>query len=259
MRFASLGSGSAGNALVVESGNTRVLLDCGFSLRETTRRLERLGLSPQQLDGVLVTHEHNDHASGAFRFAARHSIGIWTTHGTLRAAQCHVPSAFDVPPCLIDSHSHFAIGDLEIHPFPVPHDAEEPVQFVFHDGNHKLGVLTDTGCSTPHIQSMLDNCHALALECNHDRTMLATGPYAEALKQRVGGRLGHLSNEASATLLAALDNRKLQHIVAAHLSEKNNTPQLAAQALAAALHCETEWIGIAGQAEGFGWRQMGNG
>lgn len=257
MRFASLGSGSAGNALVVEAGATRLLLDCGFGLRETVRRLARLRIDPGELNGILVTHEHDDHAGGAFKFAAKFGLRIWITHGTLRNAQRYIPDSFDQARLeVIDSHTIFPLGDLEVHPFPVPHDAGEPVQYVFHDGARKLGVLTDTGASTPHIEQMLNGCDALALECNHDLDMLMNGAYAWPLKQRISGRYGHLDNTIAAELLSNLDNTKLQHIVALHLSEKNNTPELAGKALASALGCTTEWVGIASQESGFDWRQV---
>ena len=256
MRFASLGSGSAGNALVAEAGTTRLMVDCGFSIRETEQRLARLGLSPHDIDGILVTHEHDDHAGGVFRFAAKHQITVWITHGTLRGAQRYIPEHFDAPLMVIDSHTSFSVGGLEVHPFPVPHDAGEPVQYVLYNGMHKLGVLTDTGCSTPYIEQMLSGCHALVLECNHDLDMLMNGPYAWSLKQRVKSRHGHLDNATSAGLLSRLDNRHLQHLIAAHLSEKNNTPALAVEALAQAISCDKEWIGVATQAEGFGWREI---
>jgi phosphoribosyl 1,2-cyclic phosphodiesterase len=127
---------------------------------------------------------------------------------------------------------------------------------VFSDGAKRLGVLTDTGCSTPHIEAMLTGCHALVLECNHDRDLLENGNYPYSLKQRVGGRLGHLNNQQSAQLLAQLDVSPLQHIIAAHLSQQNNTPQLAIQALSHALNCEEAWIGIADQHTGFDWREI---
>jgi len=138
----------------------------------------------------------------------------------------------------------------------VPHDATEPVQYVFGDGAAKLGVLTDAGCATPHIEAMLHGCHALVLECNHDTAMLANGDYPYFLKQRVGGRLGHLSNDDAARLLARLDNSRLQHIVAAHLSQKNNLPELAVTALSRALGCAEDWIAVASQQEGLGWRDV---
>jgi phosphoribosyl 1,2-cyclic phosphodiesterase len=256
MRFASLGSGSAGNALIIETQSTRILLDCGFGLRDVTTRLNRLDLMPEQLSGILVTHEHDDHAGGVFKLANKYRIPVWLTHGTLTMVERFLPKQYDFELRVIDSHQAFEIHDFEIHPYPVPHDAREPVQFVFFNGARKLGVLTDTGSSTPHIETMLSGCDALTLECNHDLDMLKNGPYARPLKQRVGGRLGHLDNLSSAALLAKLDNSKLQHIVAAHLSAKNNMPLLAKKALSNVLNCETDWIGIADQTNGLNWRQI---
>lgn len=254
MRFASLGSGSEGNALVVQAGRTCVLMDCGFTLADTAARLARLGLSPDHLSGIVITHEHGDHIGGVARLARRHSIPVWLTHGTLRAQL----KAFSELPGLteIDSHSSFAIGDLQVQPYAVPHDAAEPVQFVFGEGVKRLGVLTDTGCATPHIEKMLNGCDALVLECNHDVDMLLNGDYPYTLKQRVGGRFGHLNNADAATLLGRLDKGGLQHVVAAHLSSKNNTPQLAKRALSKALNCSEDWISVATQQEGLGWREI---
>ena len=256
MRFASIGSGSAGNGLLIESQTTRLLLDCGFGLRDTVMRLARLGLVPEQLSGIMLTHEHDDHACGVFKLANKYRIPVWLTHGTLTMVERYLPKQCNFPMHLIDSHAAFSVGDLDIHPFPVPHDAREPVQFVFGDGVRKLGVLTDTGISTPHIETMLSGCNALALECNHDLDMLMNGPYAWPLKQRVSSRLGHLDNTSSAALLAKLDTSKLQHILAAHLSVKNNSPALVKNALSEVLSCTPEWIGIADQKSGFDWRQI---
>ncbi len=255
MRFASLGSGSAGNATVVEAGETRLLLDCGFSVKETVLRLARLGLQPEQMKGIVVTHEHDDHARGAFKLAARYQIPVWLTHGSYRMCERYLASQ-PVDVHIIDAHTAFSIQDVEVHPYPVPHDAREPAQFVFGDGDRKLGILTDVGSVTPHIIHMLQRCDGLLLECNHDLDMLRTGPYAYALKKRVGGRLGHLDNQTSAQLLQQLDNSRLKHVAAAHLSEKNNTPALARQALSQALSCDSEWIGIATQDEGLAWRML---
>ncbi len=254
MRFASLGSGSEGNGLVVEAGGSRLLIDCGFGVRDTAARLARLGIEPASLSAILVTHEHADHVGGVPAFAARHGIPVWLTFGTLdvvgeRFARTERVYGFD-------SHDAFAIGDLQIWPFPVPHDAREPVQFVVGDGQHRLGVLTDLGVSTPHVEASLSGCDALVLECNHDAAMLADGDYPYPLKQRIAGRLGHLDNEAAAALLASLDTSRLRHVVAAHLSQQNNTPERARAALARALNCSPDWIGIADQVEGFGWRDI---
>lgn len=252
IRFASLGSGSKGNALLVESGCTRVLVDCGFGPREMATRLERIGVAPDSIAAVLVTHEHADHVGGAVRCAARFGWTIHASHGTSAAAG----RLADAGVRHFDSHAGFSIGDLEVHPYPVPHDAREPTQFVFSDGAVRLGVLTDAGAITPHIVAMLKECAALVLECNHDAEMLATGRYPPPLKKRIAGGFGHLENGAAADLLRAVDKEKLRHVIAAHLSEENNTPELARSALAGALGCAPDWIGVASQAEGCGWREL---
>lgn len=252
IRFASLGSGSKGNALLVESGGTRVLLDCGFGPRELALRLQRLGVAPDSIAAVLVTHEHADHVGGAARCAARFGWTIHASHGTAAAAS----QLADIPVRRFDSHASFALGALEIHPYPVPHDAREPTQFVFSDGASRLGILTDAGMVTPHIVAMLQECAALVLECNHDADMLAAGRYPPPLKRRIAGNFGHLDNRAAAGLLRALGGRRLRHVVAAHLSEENNTPERARAALAEALGCTADWIGVASQSEGFAWREI---
>lgn len=254
MRFACLGSGSEGNALVVEAGASRILLDCGFSTKETLSRLARVGLEPADLAGIVVTHEHSDHIGGVTRFANKFNLPVWLTHGSLAYLSNLDQMPLDAR--VIDSHAEFSVGDLCIAPFPVPHDAREPIQFVFGDGQHRLGVLTDTGMITPHIEQMLSGCDALVLECNHDAAMLANGPYPTSLKQRVGGRFGHLDNQAAANLLRNIDTQKLTHLLAAHLSHKNNLPELVRAALSEALNCAEDWIGIADQSMGFGWRSI---
>jgi phosphoribosyl 1,2-cyclic phosphodiesterase len=168
-----------------------------------------------------------------------------------------LPENHEIAIHIIDSHQPFSINDIQAQPFPVPHDAREPVQYVFGDGDKKLGVLTDTGTSTPHIEAMLSACDALLLECNHDLDMLMNGPYSWTLKQRVSSRLGHLDNQSSASILANIDTSKLQHLIAAHLSAKNNSQALVKKALSQALNCEEDWVGIAEQESGFSWRQIG--
>jgi phosphoribosyl 1,2-cyclic phosphodiesterase len=253
VRFASLGSGSRGNALLVESGTTRLLIDAGFGPRELSRRLARLGVTSRDVDAVVVTHEHSDHIGGVFACARRFDWNVLLTHGTL-AASGH--DGTDVRITIIDSHESLAVGDLSVHPFPVPHDAREPVQFVLGDGVRRLGVLTDAGHVTPHMVAMLDRCDALVLECNHDAGLLARGRYPAPLKRRIGGPWGHLDNGAAASLLSQVGRSCLQHVVAAHLSEENNTPALARAALSAVLGCAQEWIGVATQDGGCAWRQV---
>ena len=254
MRFACLGSGSEGNGLLVEVGATRVLVDCGFGIRDTLGRLGRLGVEPESLTAIIVTHEHSDHIGGVAAYAARYGTPVWLTFGTMAT----VADRFAALPHVygFDSHDAFPIGDVGIEPFPVPHDAREPVQFVLSDGRWRLGVLTDIGVSTAHVEATLSRCDALVLECNHDVDMLAGGDYPFPLKQRIAGRFGHLDNDAASALLARLDNSNLKHVFAAHLSKQNNTRELARAALARALNCAPDWIGIADQADGFAWREF---
>lgn len=253
IRFASLGSGSAGNALLVESGATCLMIDCGFGLRETVSRLQRAGRQPADLTGILVTHEHGDHLGGVFRLARKYALPVWMTHGTWSASR-ETDAGLDLR--IIDSHRSLTVGELEVLPFPVPHDAREPVQYVFADSRHRLGVLTDIGEITPHVRAMLSGCDALVLECNHDARMLAESAYPASLKRRIAGRYGHLENSVAAALLDQIDCSKLQHLVAAHLSERNNLPTLALAALARVLGCEEAWIGVATPECGFDWREL---
>ena len=254
MRFACLGSGSKGNAWLVQAGDTRVMVDCGFGPREAAKRLARLGVAVDQVDAILVTHEHSDHGRGAAKLAAKAGCPVWMSHGS----QVMLAAAGDEPgdvQVIID-HSPFAIGELEITPYPVPHDAREPMQFCFSDGAMRFGLLTDAGHVTPHMEAVLSDCDALALECNHDVAMLEAGSYPQALKRRILGRYGHLDNQAAAALLGRLGGARLKHVVAAHLSQENNSPDLARNALGAALGCEPDWIAVADQDAGLDWREL---
>ena len=256
LRFASIGSGSKGNCLVAEAGSTRVLLDCGLSPRETERRLARIGLAASDISGILITHEHEDHAGQAYPFAAQHRLPVWLTHGTqvAMAESGKVPG--DVDTRTILGRDAFAIGDLEVRPYTVPHDAREPVQFVLSDGASRLGVLTDIGATTAHVEATLSGCDALVLECNHDVDMIWGGDYPKWLKDRITGPFGHLSNLQAEKLLGALDRSRLKHVFAAHLSHQNNRPELAREALARAMGCAPDWIGLSTQEEGFAWREL---
>ncbi len=258
MRFASLGSGSEGNALLVEAaGGTTILVDCGFGRREAERRLRLAGCEPESLAAILVTHEHGDHVGGVLRLARAHGLPVYLTHGTLQAiaAQASELAGIDGLLRVFDSHARFECAGLGIEPVPVPHDAREPVQYVIDDGRSRLGVLTDLGHGTAHVLRALARLDALVLECNHDAGMLAANPrYPATLKRRIAGPWGHLDNDAAAGILAALDRSRMSKVVAAHLSRHNNRPELAWAALAQVLGDDARRvISIADQDAGFGW------
>jgi len=249
-----LGSGSEGNGLLVEVDGTRILADCGFALNSAVARLARRNIDPASISAILITHEHDDHIGGAARLARKFGVPVWLTHGTLQAAAGRFAGVAAIE--VFDCHQRFAVGAIEVEPYTVPHDAREPAQFVFSDGAARLGLLTDAGSLTAHMQAVLSGLDALVLECNHDLDLLWNGNYPQHLKQRIAGKFGHLDNAAAAQLLASVDCGRLKHLIAAHLSQQNNTPELASAALAQALNCEREWVGVATQGDGFDWRQV---
>jgi len=264
LRFASLGSGSEGNGLLIEcrDGDRRVrlLIDCGFGIREARRRLERLGLAPADLDAILVTHEHGDHIGGVFRLAQDAAAPVYVTRGTLRRAPVSGASAWrdargepraDVR--LIDPGQVWEVGGVRIEPVAVPHDAGEPVQYVVDCGGCRLGVLTDLGHATAHVVRSFSRLDALVLESNHDSRMLADSDYPSSLKRRIAGPYGHLSNDAAAQMLARLDHDRLRSVTAAHLSQRNNAPELACAALSRGWGVQIDQIRLADQQQGIDW------
>ena len=254
LRFKNLGSGSTGNATVVEghSGSQvrRLLIDCGFGVRQLQARLALAALRPEDIDAVFITHEHSDHIGCAQTLAVRYGIPVWMSAGTHAAL-----GAPDMGGWLRVARDMEAI-DLATFvalPFTVPHDAREPLQLRCSDGASHLGVMTDLGHASDHVLRQLEGCHALMIEANHDPEMLAASSYPAFLKRRVGGRFGHLANAASAEILRNVVHPGLRCVVAAHLSARNNAPALAQQELSAALGWSADQILVAGPAAGTDW------
>ena len=237
----------------MQADKTCIMIDCGFSTREVEKRLLSLDVSAEDLSAIVVTHEHSDHIKGVARLARKYDLPVWMTAGTARRAlsrdQFTRLETFS-------SHDVFSIDSIELHPFPVPHDAQEPAQFVFSDGRQRLGLLTDSGSITPHIKAMLDGIDGLLLETNYDHQMLMEGPYPQALKARVASRVGHLSNDQAAELLQSINCENLQYLVAMHISEKNNHEDYVYRALAGALDGADQCIEIACQEIGFHWKEL---
>ncbi len=254
MKLASLGSGSKGNATLVAHENAVVMVDCGFTMREACARLSTCGVMPEQLTAILVTHEHGDHVRGVLPLARKYQIPVYMSVGTQLAMQATGRHNFQgVEVHAVSLGIVFEVAGMEVFPVTVPHDAREPCQYVFYHQGQQVGVLTDLGSITPHIVETYRNCDALLLEFNHDVTMLAEGPYPYSLKQRVGGRLGHLNNQQAASLLQQVEQSKLQHLVLSHISEQNNHPELALAAATNEGGFDVQRVLVADQQQGFDW------
>ncbi len=223
LHVAALGSGSSGNSLLVRTRETLLLVDCGFTLKETRRRMDGLGISPERLDGILVTHEHGDHLKGVGPVSRKFGVPVWLTHGTWRSARDQRFAAVN----LFDAHEPFRIGDIEVDPFPTPHDAAESCQFVFSAGGVRFANLTDLGACTPHVRRMIEGVDGLVVECNYDPAMLREGPYPPMLQARIRSDWGHLGNDQAGAMLSKLDHAGLRWILLGHLSEQNNTGEVA--------------------------------
>jgi len=257
IRFTSLGSGSEGNALLIEAGSTRLLIDCGLPVRQALARIEARGVDPMGLDAILVTHEHGDHIGGVMALARKTGATVYLTRGTHAAVHVRSTDACNgVTLRIIDSHVPFELGSVEVQPFPVPHDAREPVQYVVVHGALRLGILTDLGMLTPHVERSLQDCDGLVLEFNHDPELLAASSYPDSLKQRIAGRYGHLCNRDAAGLLGRLNLDRLQHVVAAHLSQSNNTAEHVYAAVREVLADIPSSFYVASQEAGFDWLEL---
>lgn len=223
-----LGSGSSGNCTLVEGRRGRLLIDCGLSARETARRLELVGCGPRSIDAVLVSHEHADHVGGAAQLSRRFGMPIYTTVATALAAGLSQDLAAGL--VLTEPGSGFSVGDLDVRPFTVPHDAVDNVGFVVECEGTRLGYATDLGHATRLVMERLRECDVLVAEANHDPEMLRNGPYPWTVKQRILGSHGHLSNQEMSALVAGAATPRTRHLFLAHLSATNNTPALAVSA-----------------------------
>ena len=252
LRFKSLGSGSTGNATLVETGGLRprrLLVDCGLGIRQLSVRLAQAGLADGDIDAIFITHEHSDHTGCARQFARRHRVPVWMSRGTQEGIG--LPDFDGLLHTARDGEA-IDLGELQLMPFTVPHDAREPLQLTCTDGASKLGLLTDLGHATAHLLAHLAHCDALLLECNHDSELLARSAYPPFLKRRVGGMYGHLSNAAAGEIARSVAHGGLRQLVAAHLSQQNNRPELARQAMLEALGSATE-IMVADAGAGTHW------
>jgi phosphoribosyl 1,2-cyclic phosphodiesterase len=255
IRFKSLGSGSSGNATVVQArGGTHVahlLVDCGLGIRELDKRLGVAGMMADQIDAIFITHEHGDHIGCARQLALRERIPVYMSEGTHAAIG---EPDFEGLLRLACDGVVFEVGGLQVRPFTVPHDAREPLQLTCTDGDTRFAVITDLGHVSAHVLQEVAGCATLLLECNHDEAMLMASSYPPFLKRRVSGAYGHLANSAAALLAqSVLASGKLRQVVAAHLSEQNNTPALAREALAQALACAPGDIHVADGPSGSAW------
>ena len=260
LRFKSLGSGSSGNATLVEAQSdahtTRLLIDCGIRLRDLEARLIEAGTCAEDLNAIFITHEHGDHIGCARSFVKRYATPLWMSQGTWLAVSDEAWAPHQHLLNVARDGCPIEIGDLQALPFTVPHDAREPLQLRCTDGQRHLGIATDLGHPSSHVVASLQGCHALLLEANHDPEMLQASSYPSFLKQRVAGPWGHLANHAAAQLLASVKHEQLSYVLAAHLSERNNTSALARASLSEALGCAPSDIGVADPITGSDWIQV---
>ena len=251
MRFASLGSGSRGNSTVVDSGKTSLMIDCGFSRREVERRLSNLDFLVERLDAILVTHEHSDHISGVISLADKFDIAVYATHGTTRASSLSSLSRL----IRFNAGEQFFIGDILIQSVSVPHDSLEACQYRLSGGGATLGILTDLGFVTKHVEEVFKYCDSLILEFNHDDNLLLNGPYPAKLKTRISGEMGHLSNVQAANFVTKIVRDKF-NLMVAHVSEKNNTREIIRKSLEFVNHLPNCELFFAEQDVVSGWLEV---
>ena len=251
MRFSSIGSGSKGNSTIVEYDDTIILVDCGFSLKETEKRLSILGIAPSKINAILVTHEHSDHIRGVSSLAKKYKIPVMATAGTSKFLR----NSSTLNLTCIDTQSDFHVENLTVTPVLVPHDAREPVQFIIRGGLLTFGILTDVGAITEHIIELYKRCDGLMIESNHDKDMLLNGSYPRSLKDRVGSNWGHLNNKQMLYFLKNIELEQLQELVIGHISENNNSVLLVEETISE-ISKQLSSVSFATQNEGFGWIEL---
>ncbi len=232
LKICVLASGSGGNSTYISDGTTSILVDAGLSGIEIERRLKSRGLDPEKLSALLLTHEHSDHSQGVGVLSRRYNLPVYISKKTKGAAS-HIGKLHDHK--LFKCGYTFMIDNLSIHPFSLSHDAIDTSGFTIERNGLKVGIATDLGIATAMVKEHLKDCTALIIEANHDREMLINGPYPWPLKQRIQSRIGHLSNSDSNHLLNELKHDNLKHVILAHLSETNNTPDSALNTVGKAL------------------------
>ena len=233
MKLCLLASGSSGNAIYVEAGATKMLIDAGLTGKQVEVRLRAIGVDACDLQGIAISHEHSDHIRGAGVLARRYHLPVWMTQGTLDASKDIFRGGERVR--VFESRSAFSVGDLHFQPFALSHDAADPVNFAVSNGASLVGIVTDTGRVTQLVYQRLRGSDLVVIEANHDREMLMNGRYPWSLKQRISSNHGHLPNYRTAETLCRLAEDGLQQAVLAHLSEENNRPDLAEETCRAGL------------------------
>ncbi len=245
----SLGSGSKGNATLVRFSTTLLLVDNGYSCKELEARLFARGIKPEEITAVLVTHEHGDHFNGVPALSNKYKIPVWMSPGT----SLHPKASKLKNLNLFNNHQPFKLGEINILPVTVPHDSREASQFTFEANQQKVGILTDIGHVTPYVVEQYRDCDILLLEFNHDFELLMNGVYPDKLKARVGGRFGHLSNQQACEFLREDIKQRLKYLVAMHVSEENNRPEIVLQSIESTKLGEQVEVSIAHQKKGFDW------
>ena len=247
IKLSVLASGSKGNSIYIATPRVRLLIDAGLSGREIERRLKRIGVRAEDLDAVIITHEHRDHVSGLGPFSRRYRLPVFLNRATRGNLPDQVGTLAD---CVeFDTGCSFSVADLAIHPFSLSHDAADPVGLTLVNGESKVGICTDLGKATRLVQHHLQECRLLLLEANHDVGMLTKGPYPWSVKQRIRSASGHLSNEEARELLARVLGDTVERVILAHLSEVNNRPERVLEAFAEVRHAWSIRLTVASQHE----------